>query len=812
MVRYTVQEARKYNMEVDLIVGTGWPFGGEFLNPDETIQGITMAQHREKGPGQKTLNIGKTAELEEIFRIYLVPDGLKNIADIIELDQRPDSDGQMSIVSDQNDYQVVVIRIKKGFREVFRGAPGGAGPVLDHFNSTAVLKYLNRISEKLNPYFEGKLGNGIRAVFCDSIELEGANWTSDFSSEFEKRRGYSLLPYLPVVLAEIQTDQEMTDTVQRVRYDYSLTLAELFKERFIDIFHQWCQDNQVLSRYQAYGHPWLYTDLVDGYMIPDIPEGDQWLYNPGWSYSRINGIRYAIWNKYASSGGHLAGRKIISSEAMTNTSGVFMATLKYMKQAADLNFVAGINHLVLHGFNYSPPNIPFPGWVQYGTYFNENNTWWPYVSNFMNYVSRLSSVLQESEAVSQIAILGPTADIWRKYGLDRNPFNTEPWYLHSLWQAFSSNGFGTDYINGKIITEAIFKNGRFIYENQTYDGLVICDVESLEMPVARSILQYVEAGGKVIFLGRLPSKCPGIENQAEFDHLVKSSIDRALKSGAHIEKAPDESLKGKMGQLVQWIGNLIEDYQLSPGILIKDPDPFLMSAQFIHQHRPVFFFSNVHQSIAVQTEISFITKNTGCWQWDPESGIRQRLKENRNGDISLSLKPLESVLIILDHSGQDEGISDIQYTGKEKRIEGEWDLECLPKIEGEPIKTSLDKLLDLSMLPELRNFSGMAIYKKSFILESTDYFGLELGLVYDLAEVILNGNTIGDDWYGNKIFPVKEILVQGNNEIEIRVVNTLLNYCISRKENPEIGYWLSRYRDEVKLSPSGLLGPVKLLG
>ena len=61
-------------------------------------------------------------------------------------------------------------------------------------------------------------------------------------------------------------------------------------ERFIKVYHEWCKENKVLSRYQAYGHPWLYTDMIDGFMVPDIPEGDQWLYNAGWSLADIDEI------------------------------------------------------------------------------------------------------------------------------------------------------------------------------------------------------------------------------------------------------------------------------------------------------------------------------------------------------------------------------------------------------------------------------------------------------------------------------------------------------------------------------------------
>ncbi len=811
MVTYTVEAAKRNNMVVDLIVGTGWPFGAEFLETDQTIQGLTTENHLLRGPGRKSITLQETSGKEEILKIYQMPTDLQQIDDTMEVDQRPDPNNQLFINLSHIENQLVIIRVKKGFREVYRGAPGGAGPVLDHFNAEAVSRYLNQVSDKLNPYFNGKLGNGIRAIFCDSIELEGANWTSDFPEEFEKRRGYTIYPYLPVLMSDMMVDPVLVDTIERARYDYSLTLAELFRERFIEVFHQWCHKNQVLSRYQAYGHPWLYTDLVDGYMIPDIPEGDQWLFNPGWSYSNIKNIRYAIWNKYASSGGHLTNRTIISSEAMTNTSGVFKATLKYQKQAADLNFIAGINHLVLHGFNYSPPAIDFPGWIQYGTYYHEKNTWWPYMMKFMEYTSRISMVLQKSLPVSQVAILGPTADIWRKHGLNRNPFNTEPWYLHSIWQAFSSHGISCDYINGHILTGATFQNGNLNFNKMSYQALVVCNVDSLEMPVARSILQYVESGGKVIFISQLPSKSPGMKNNKEFDKLVRSSTERAIESGAKVDKGPEFFNQDIMNQMVNWAGEFISKYHLIPDIHIANPDAYLMSAQFIHRHKPVLFFANVHESRETKSDISFSGGGFDFWRWDPENFTRTQLYINDNGSISLNLKPLESALLVLDHT-RNALPTPHANTGKEWVLEGEWQLECVPKIEGEKIEKNIDRLVDLSTLPDLVDFSGSIIYRKSFVLQETDFQHLTLGVVHDLAEVRINRKKIGVDWYGNKIFELNGCLVKGRNELEIRVVNSLLNYCISQRKNPEIGYWLDRYRENAKILPAGLIGPVKLTG
>jgi len=88
---------------------------------------------------------------------------------------------------------------------------------------------------------------------------------------------------------------------------------------------------------------------------------------------------------------------------MTNTRGVFKATLSMIKKNDDFNFITGVNHSVLHGFNYSPPEAGFPGWLRYGAYFSEQNTWWPYFRKWADYNARLSSVFQHSDAVTEVS-------------------------------------------------------------------------------------------------------------------------------------------------------------------------------------------------------------------------------------------------------------------------------------------------------------------------------------------------------------------------------------------------------------------------
>ena len=106
------------------------------------------------------------------------------------------------------------------------------------------------------------------------------------------------------------------------------------------------------------------------------------------------GRGYTMINKYVSSAAHLTGNRMVSCEEMTNTYNVFNITLEQLKIGSDMSIMSGITHSVWHGFNYSPPDAPFPGWVQYGSYYNEYNNWWSYFKYLNEYKARLSSILQ----------------------------------------------------------------------------------------------------------------------------------------------------------------------------------------------------------------------------------------------------------------------------------------------------------------------------------------------------------------------------------------------------------------------------------
>src|SRR5690606_18670770 len=91
------------------------------------------------------------------------------------------------------------------------------------------------------------------------------------------------------------------DDLARVRHDYNRLLVSTFLKNFVEVFQQYCRDNEVLCRYQAYGFPWL-LGMLEGNMAVDIPESNNWLfaadmYSDEWQWHQGHG--YMIWNLYA---------------------------------------------------------------------------------------------------------------------------------------------------------------------------------------------------------------------------------------------------------------------------------------------------------------------------------------------------------------------------------------------------------------------------------------------------------------------------------------------------------------------------------
>jgi hypothetical protein len=747
--------------------------------------------------------------------IKLVPKHLQDLNACIDLTDQVKQD-VITVSVPTGEYVLYYLVKLTGYMAVINGAPGAGGPVLNHYSKSAVENYLNRMSDKLVERL-GPLGNYFRAFFTDSLELEGANWCADMFEQFKIRKGYDLAPYFPFILFKVgemgnaakgdygsKFAPAFQQTINRVRYDFEDTRVELFKERFMDTFVSWCRKNGVRSRMQAYGRP---CNPVEASMLIDIPECETWMSkSTGYEFSdedyRI-GRAYTMSNKFVSSGAHLAGKKEISCEEMTNTGMVFNASLERIKISGDQSILSGVTHSVLHGFNYSPLEAPFPGWVRYGTFFNERNTWWPYFKKWADYKTRLYAVLQQSEMQADIAILPPLADLSMKFGFQRDPFPVfaYPKYVYQVWEAIHQNGSGCDYVTENIIQQATIADGMLTYGTRNYKTLILVDVDSLLPATEKAIKQFTDAGGKLVCIEKVPSQSPTNQKLAEGGI---SGIPNILKdtdpARAGIVPAPVEDF-------VSWYRKIQQQFDIKPYVAIDNPDKFVSHVYYRSADKDIFFFSNYSATKEHILRAKFTITKKNAWLWDPQTGERFRYPL-QNNELKIHLGPSESRLIIFDTEQGGKKLIEPDISKRTSMIiKNPWKL-TLKYINGKSTSLTLDKLIDFSQREDLKTFAGTVIYENTFALaDARNVKYLQLGETHGVAEITINNQKTGVQWYGDPIHDISGFVKKGNNTIRIQLITTLGNYMKSLKENKVAQVWTSRQ----PFFPVGLVGPVRVL-
>ncbi len=212
-VKTAAEGASTRGMTADIIVGSGWPFGGRFLEASEQTKRVRLVRKDLVGPTTFEASLAELAssgkkdtdEVRVAPRLAFVRLAGAEGPDFVpgtELASLAVRKGRLRVRVPPGPHVLRVGLLETGFTNVKLGAPGADGPVVDHWSAAAVRRYLDHMASGLAPALGGrlgeKLGGPLRASFVDSLELDHANWTDDLPAEFKHRRGYELLPYLPL--------------------------------------------------------------------------------------------------------------------------------------------------------------------------------------------------------------------------------------------------------------------------------------------------------------------------------------------------------------------------------------------------------------------------------------------------------------------------------------------------------------------------------------------------------------------------------------------------------------------------------------
>ena len=341
-LRFTAAKARELGMRLDLTLGSGWPYGGPMVPVNEAAGKLRVERFRVNG-SYRRLPLPEVTTGEKLLAAFIArvrddsiaSDTLRELTDI--------KDGIAWLPAGlEGPHEVFFFIASRTGVLVNRRCVGAEGFVLDHYDRLGTMNYLKHVGDRLMQAFDSKPPY---AIFCDSLEVDSANWTGDFMEEFHKRRGYDLKPHLLALIGDFEPE------AVAVRHDWGQTLTELFNDNFMAAVRNWARQHGTKFRVQCYGIP---PAILSSNALADLPEGE------GSQWQTLSPTRWA------SSAGHLYGHPITSSETWTWLhSPSFRATPLDLKAEADRHFLEGINQLVGHGWPYSPESVEYPGWRFY---------------------------------------------------------------------------------------------------------------------------------------------------------------------------------------------------------------------------------------------------------------------------------------------------------------------------------------------------------------------------------------------------------------------------------------------------------------
>lgn len=827
MFRHTLKSASNFGMGVDLTHGTGWPFGGPQITLKDAARRARVTRTWVTGPMEYSSYVhhtdeatGEDAPLSAI--LAFAKDGRK-----INLSKFVNEKDYIHWNVPEGSWEIIAIFNGWTGQQVKRAAPGGDGYVMNHFSKNALNTYLS----KFDSVFTAHSMPYPRAFYNDSYEVYGANWTTDFLVEFEKRRGYDLRLVLPELLAENPDEK-----ARRIKTDYQETIFELLLNNFTRPWVDWAEQRGALARNQAHGSP---GNLVDIYAAASIPETE--IFHPSGfpipglrtepGYGESPGKPDPLVLKFSSSAAHITGKPLVSSETATWLGEHFKVALSQVKPEIDQLFVSGINHIQYHGTPYSPPYDNWPGWLFYAsTHFAPTNTFWDDFQFLNKYITRSQSLLQSSNADHDILLYFPMHDLW--HSVDNPPrqltvHNPDEWLygrsVHQVAQFLWDQGYTFDYISDRLLQDVQFDSVLKTNDGE-YQVILVPEVKQIPVQTMEKVLDLAENGATVIFQSALPADVPGYGNLKSRQHRLKN-----IQSGI--------SFREQSGVQQARIGNgrILQAHSLGRSLRsanIQRETAADYGLEFIRKKNEkgtLYFISNLSAK-SFDNWLAIARELNNPVLMDPKTGEIGSASTDSGADanqIYLQLKPGASIMI-QDYTELPPGMPEWNYTQPATTpeiVDGQWKISF---IKGGPdlpadYTTNLLRSWTTQQDTVYSNFSGTAEYSiqlKRPDQEAGDYL-LSLGDVQSSAQVYLNGELIGAAWSHPFEVVIPASKFSRKNTLTIRVSNLMANRIayldrnnIRWKKFYNINFVNIDYErfDASNWRPmdSGLLGPVKI--
>ena len=738
--------------------------------------------------------------------------------DVIDLSAQMTADGRLSCTLPKGRWRIWRFGASLTGKMNHPASPNATGLEVDKLDKGAWERYFQRYLELYKEAAGGMLGErGITHLLIDSYEAGPETWTPTLRHEFQTRRGYDPLPWLPVLTGQLIGSTTRSEQFLR---DWRKTLSELFEENYGRV-------NEIIARFGMKGsyiesHETgraFMGDGMDAKRNASVPMSAIWMTeSPSGSMlpAAISDIRESA------SVAHIYGQNLAAAESFT-VNGDNKRAYTYhpgnIKMVADIALASGLNRFIIHDSASQPADDYLPGLAlfRYGQWFHRNETWAPYAKVWMDYLARSCTMMQAGRNV---------ADILLYYGEDTNAtaqYGGE--YLSCLPKIPA--GYNFDYANPHVLLHAVRPEGGCLVTDsgQRYRVLVLgaaCKAYMSDEVLAR--IESLKAQGvPVCYEEDLPEalKAEGILPDVEIpghagDDGIKDGDDGTGPEARH--GRPDRpSPDGLWGDGFLFGGKVPQNS--------RGHDCTIAGIQFVHrvaasEGMDIYWLCNFTGK-DWRGSVRFREGGAFAALFNAETGAMERIPRSGAG-VDLRLKTGDAVFVVLTDRPLDLPEAKPEYKASEvMTLSRWWDVEFKQK-GGEQALETFSELNDWTTNsdPVVKYFSGTAHYSSVFKVPAGALDGLEearidLGAVYVMAELIVNGHNAGVLWRTPFLSPdLLPWLKEGENTIEVNVTNLWVNRMIGDRQKGEAPVTRVRrfYNAGDPLLPSGLLGPVRLIG
>lgn len=704
--------------------------------------------------------------------------GVISSQEVVDLTSQLQPDGTLYWTPPAGNWKIIRLGYSLTGRQNHPASPEATGLEVDKLDAEAVRRYINHYLDLYHSATGEKLGpGGLEYMILDSYEAGHMNWSVTFPQEFQKRRGYSLIPYLPTLTGRVVNSLEESE---KFLWDFRKTIGELIADNHYDVIGEELKKRRMKRYTESHENKRIYlADGMDVKRNADIPMSAMW--TPG---SLAGGtdeeVRSEADIRESASVAHIYGKSFVAAESMTSVGRPFQEYPGRLKRTADLELASGLNRFVIHTSVHQPLDDKNPGFSlgPFGQYFSRQETWAGMAKPWMDYLGRSSAMLQQGKNI---------ADILYLYGENTNI----TWVAREKLPEIPE-GYEFDFVNSTALLEAIeAENGKLKAKSgNTYEVLMLDESAGLmTLPVLKKLNVLADAGVKII--GKRPVKSPSLGDSDAVFQALADQIWAKENVGAEVKiTVPADALI------------------------------FGTAHKILFRHRKTdseeIYWLNNRSVNPTRATVSFRTQGKKPMLWNPIDGsvseVSFEIKDGRT-HVPLKFESWDAFFIVFQ-----ESTTQTSFSLPEKKeslaatISGDWTVDFAGR------EVTLSGLNSWAEHADegVRYFSGTATYSKTFTLSQKDdqaTYHLDLGEVKNLAEIMVNGQNMGILWKTPFKIDISKALKPGENQLEIRVVNTWVNRLIGDAQpgaQKTTFTTMPFYRADSPLVPSGLLGPVRV--